>query len=667
MADSDVTLETQNNTDELLGDSENANEPVQENDANETNIEDALADAEIAIACEAGDDHISDAEELKMEKEDDDEEEEEDDDLNKDQNVDPNVMPQVNVALLGTRNWQIKVYPLKAGDFVSGQISKVFKNARESLLYIVCQGKNARGKGEMYVSTARQAIKVVHNLMKLDFLFPEVNIEIIKKNNDGTTEQKAFLRFDTKLVRMLCTPSLPRRSSKKLRSRVIGSVFVKNLPTNTTKDMLRVLFPFAAEVNFNPDKFKDGTARLVLENRSYVFPCLKAFAKVELGGNVLELHPLEKKREHSESDKISYSDDEKKPTITTEPEAQTKPADETSAGSENNAGQEVNNTTGNEEENVSTGNQETKPSITPTKPGENKKPFVPRDGQRGRGRGNFNPRRRTRPPGDSGPKMPFYKPDIRRPGPPNRGRPNRNDNRRGGFVRDGPVRSPRRPNQNRGNFAGGNYNRNAGNFNSRNNNSGGRFGGGVSGGNFGRNNRPNRRYNDRSFGNTGAAGPSGDMGVNVEATKEMMLLQNQLSMAIKNQIAMLNQTQLAVEQAKRGAGSLGLAADVLPGSSSLDDSNRSYNKRRSTQAGFGSDYSDDGYGGKRQRTWGEESADYYLLQQQQQQQQQQQLPLDYTSDRHLEDAGSCFGTSYNSRSLSQTNFGYDTSNYGYRY
>lgn len=60
----------------------------------------------------------------------------------------------------------------------------------------------------------------------------------------------------------------------------------------------------------------------------------------------------------------------------------------------------------------------------------------------------------------------------------------------------------------------------------------------------------------------------GDMGVNVEATKEMMLLQNQLSMAIKNQIAMLNQTQLAVEQAKRGAGSLGLAADVLPGSSS---------------------------------------------------------------------------------------------------
>lgn len=105
MADSDVTLETQNNKEEVLDDSENANEPMQENNASEANVEDAVADAELAIACEAGDDHISDAEELKTEEkdEDDDEEEEEDDDSSKDQNVDPNVMPQVNVAVLGSK------------------------------------------------------------------------------------------------------------------------------------------------------------------------------------------------------------------------------------------------------------------------------------------------------------------------------------------------------------------------------------------------------------------------------------------------------------------------------------------------------------------------------------------------------------------------------------
>ena len=38
-----------------------------------------------------------------------------------------------------------------------------------------------------------------------------------------------------------------------------------------------------------------STARLVLRARTTVIPCLKAFAKVELGGNILELHPLESK------------------------------------------------------------------------------------------------------------------------------------------------------------------------------------------------------------------------------------------------------------------------------------------------------------------------------------------------------------------------------------
>merc|ERR1719178_441665 len=58
--------------------------------------------------------------------------------------------------------------------------------------------------------------------------------------------------------------------------------------------MLRVMFPFAQEINYNPEKYTEGTARLVLKTRSTVIPCLKAFAKVELGGNILELHPLEK-------------------------------------------------------------------------------------------------------------------------------------------------------------------------------------------------------------------------------------------------------------------------------------------------------------------------------------------------------------------------------------
>ena len=41
------------------------------------------------------------------------------------------------------------------------------------------------------------------------------------------------------------------------RERIIGSVFLKNLPDGATKDMLRVMFPFAAEINFNPEKFTE--------------------------------------------------------------------------------------------------------------------------------------------------------------------------------------------------------------------------------------------------------------------------------------------------------------------------------------------------------------------------------------------------------------------------
>ena len=60
--------------------------------------------------------------------------------------------------------------------------------------------------------------------------------------------------------------------------------------------------------------------------------------------------------------------------------------------------------------------------------------------------------------------------------------------------------------------------------------------------------------------------------VNAEVTKEMMQLQAQLSNAIQNQMSMLSQTQLALEQAKRGAAvstAAAAAAMGVGGSSNL--------------------------------------------------------------------------------------------------
>uniref|UniRef100_A0A0B6Z5G1 Uncharacterized protein n=1 Tax=Arion vulgaris TaxID=1028688 RepID=A0A0B6Z5G1_9EUPU len=197
-------------------------------------------------------------EDIKMEDAEFEGNDDDEDDAEENKNRDINEMPQVNVATLAKRKWQVKVYPLTPEDFVSGQISRVFSNARESLLYILSSGKYSGGKGEMYVSSGIQASRVVQNLMKLDFKSPTINIEIIKKNDEGVVEEKAFMRFDAKLVRILCVPLLPSRRMGSKRERIIGSVFVKNLPKGTSKDMLRVMFPFAPEINYNPEKFQDG-------------------------------------------------------------------------------------------------------------------------------------------------------------------------------------------------------------------------------------------------------------------------------------------------------------------------------------------------------------------------------------------------------------------------
>ncbi|KAH9514466.1 hypothetical protein Btru_025330 [Bulinus truncatus] len=604
-----------------------------------------------------GDGEIQTKDEIKKKKdddnEDDDDEENEEDD--REQNVDPNVIPQVNVALLSKRKWQVKVYPLKCADFMSGQIGRVFKYAKESLVYVLSPGKYSRGKGEMYVSSAKNAARVVHNLMKLDFQCSEINIEIIKKNDENEIEQKGHLRFDTKLVRMLCIPNVPLRrpGNKKLRSRGIGSVFVKNLPNDTTKEMLRVLFPFAAEVNYNPDKFKDGTARLVLDNRSNVVPCLKAFAKVELAGNVLELHPLEKRKE-------TQSTAEKKPAPQKEPES-TSPA---KAEQPSTKETEINEVEEKKEQTQTTEKKDT------TKPGDNKSSLPikeERKGQKNRGRNLWFSKRSGGFPNEmdkrktGGPVAAKF--DQSKPETSPRGRLDRPD-RKGPLGRDAAFnRSPRRQ-SNRGNRGGsGNRSnpRNNPNWNTRAAGGRNRFG---SGGGFARNGRANR-FDDPGFGGS-LAGGSGDMGINVEATKEMMLLQNQLSLAIKNQIAMLNQTQMAVEQAKRGA----LTSDLAQGSSGEMTRSFAGNKRRANQAGFKSDYGDESYSMKRQnvsmggqqqqqRSWADESSDYYSLQQQSQVQ-------NYDTDRQGNDTGSGFGSGYNSRNLNTSNFtSYDTPNYRY--
>ncbi|RUS82560.1 hypothetical protein EGW08_009690 [Elysia chlorotica] len=424
---------------------------------------------------------------------------------------DPNQMPQVNVATLATRKWQIKVYPLRPTDFMSGQIAKVFKQAKESLLYLYTAGNNGKfsnGKAELYVSTISQAAKVMHNLIKMEFFHPETNIKIIRRNDAGAVVEKAYMRFDTKMTSLLCQPTGPQRRVGTKRERIIGSVFLKNLPDGATKDMLRVMFPFAAEINFNPEKFKDSTARLVLSNRNGVIPCLKAFSKVELGGNILELRPLEKRSRPDEVPKKTQSADKsEKPK---EDDKVSAPAKETGKfqAKKEDPKQPA------EKDSVKKGATN---EAGDTSQKDIRKPGPPPkrvDPKRGRGAAAKTPQNNSR----------FG--TVAKKFPQNRFGQQRWQDRQGGpsTARRGGLRNTGRGS---GFVSGGR---------SRFDSSGGGFRAGVS---------PGRMQ-------MGGMGGRSDM-VNAEVTKEMIQLQAQLNNAIKNQMSMLSQTQIALEQAKRDA------------------------------------------------------------------------------------------------------------------
>ncbi|CAG5126872.1 unnamed protein product [Candidula unifasciata] len=444
------------------------------------------------------------------------EEKEEDEDKEEEIKLPDTEMPQVNVASLAKRKWQVKIYPLKPDDFINGQIARVFSNAKESLLYIYSSGKFNGGKGEMYVSSEVQAAKVVHNLMKLDFKSQNINIEIIRKNNEGVVEEKAFMRFDTKLIRILCIPAFKNRRLGGRRDRVVGSVFLKNLPNGTSKDMLRVMFPFAPEINYSPDKFPDGTARLVLGARSSVGPCLRGFTKLELGDTLLELKPLQKRAAEDEKKKDAGETDGTKKAEGSEEAGSQPEADDKAVDGKTDEKSSAEKTSGK--------SPAKSPAASKAADGKEKKPGVGNKTPQSLGANkNRNPR----------------------------------DNRRDTGARRGTYR-PRR-----GNFAqrGGDRNR-------------------FRTGGFGSRFRPE----DRRMRMPGAGR---DAGINTGAAKEMMLLQSQLSVAIKNQLSMLNQTQFALEQAKREAATVSFSRDVAQASPSSLMSRRVSSTPRTEQQARG--------------------------------------------------------------------------------
>jgi len=502
---------------------ENGAETSLINDGELTNILDETADD---AENNANEEESTEADDKNEHQDVEEEEEEDDDEVDDDDTFDPNVMPQVNVAILAKRRWQVKVYPLKPADFTSGLISKVFKTARESLLYLMT-GKQPRGKGEMYIHSATESVKVVQNLMLMDSHFEEINVEIIKKNNEGTNLEKANMRFDTKMAKMLFSgpPHPPRYQNnaygkKKRQERLIGSVFVKNLPPGTTKNMLRVMFPFAQEINYNPEKYNEGTARLVLRARGTVIPCLKAFAKIELGGNILELHPLEKKRPNNNRQK----DAKKK-----------------EAGTESKSTTDIKAETKTNEDGKDAAVEKT-PDVKKENGSPNKKP-IKKDGEKdSKDKKPTGQQRRPGPGGPGGPKNKRFETDRRGPRPGLNARGVRTTN----FA-------ARRVDAARGNRMGGNIRSNYANQMSgiRNRGTGG----------------------DRRIPGLGAS--TSELMAKAEATKDMMMLQGQLNMAIKSQLAVLNQTQRAVQEAKRGASSLGLGSGLTGATASASRSNYS--------------------------------------------------------------------------------------------
>ncbi|XP_005109234.1 nucleolin [Aplysia californica] len=627
---------------EVLDTSEDVNNEAEEETTFDQGNEDLL-DAEGAYLNEDGegdggdtiegrdDDTGKDVEEEDEEEAEEEEEEELEEEKTEKKIVDPNVMPQVNVAVLAKRKWQVKVYPLKPADFTSGLIARVFKSARESLLYLMT-GEFSRGKGEMYIQSVTESIRVVRSLMTLDSHFQEINIEVIRKNAEGVIQEKAYMRFDTKMVRMLFVAMTagPLKNQGHLfgrkRERVIGSVFVKNLPPGTTKNMLRVMFPFAQEINYNPEKYTDGTARLVLKTRSTVIPCLKAFAKVELGGNILELHPLEKKKppaakDESGSRRRSSSQTVEKEGAKTEGSGSKSHADSKSSEDgkrePSKSKEQVSSKSGDKKEEKDSPKKRESSSASSKKEGDSKSPQAKgkersaSSQQRRPGFGNL--KNRTGPYKKFPPTRDTFRRSKDTGGPKSFG-DNRSGFRKPGLAGNrfgnrtgGPQRSQ--------NFAGG----------SRSLGSGMRSG------------RGSRGTNDRRL--SGSLNVGAELAAKAEATKDMMILQSQLNMAIKSQLAMLNQTQMAVEQAKRGASSVGLggglsmagSSGVLGGSSygmsqlaeqsrrdpvgdrgygarsrsrdrgaNMDDSaNWAFGKRSAAQADLGDDYGDAGYVRKR--------------------------------------------------------------------
>jgi len=522
------------------------------------------------------DEEVEEKEDDEEEEEEEEEDEEEPEDKTK---FDPNVMPQVNVAVLAKRKWQVKVYPLKPADFASGMVSKVFKAARESLLYLMT-GPQSRGKGEMYIQNVAESVNVVKGLMNLDSHFHEINIEVLRKNNEGAIQEKAYMRFDTQMVQMLFQgpnlTSYPQRGGRgqynklgKKRERLIGSVFVKNLPPGTSKNMLRVMFPFAQEINYNPEKYSEGTARLVLKSRNTVIPCLKAFAKVELGGNILELHPLEKKR-HGPA-KPRDSNKHRSSSQKEDSDKEDSKSEETSSGKPSKPGP-ASKTRKYEPKDKDAEKDDSKKSVA----GDKKEGDTKTD----------KDKKHADKPGTG--KSPYKKNQDYIKNEKSRQRAQDYKEKRGlGPRRGGGVSGSRFVGTQRGGRGGFNSSRSS-------------FGAGPRRG-MGNRGVGNRGVQDRRVG--AALGVTTELAAKVEATKDMMVLQNQLNMAIKGQLAMLNQTKRAVEQAKIGLVSSSSTASRTQRETVLE---RDYMDERRSRAND----SDFGYGSKRNASQASLANDY---------------------------------------------------------
>jgi len=286
-----------------------------------------------------------------------------------------------------------------------------------------------------------------------------------------------------------------------------------------------------------------STARLVMKNRNTVIPCLKAFAKVELGGNILELHPLDKKK-HDKRRSSPHKEDSK--------------TEENSSGKSGKPGP---------------ASKTRKPD---TKDDEKDDSKTSEDGEKKEG--DTKTEKDKKHPGSG--KSPYKKFDNKEHP---KSRRDNNDRKGLGPRRGGGV--------NGGRFAG-NQRGGRGGFNSSRSS----FGSQQSGSRRG----VGRNMQDRRAG--ASLGVTTELAAKVEATKDMMVLQNQLNMAIKGQLAMLNQTKRAVEQAKIGL----VTSNTASRNQRETISERDYMDDRRSRA----NESDFGYGSKRTASQASLTNDY---------------------------------------------------------